>query len=89
MAVTEGVSRPVLVMVIDAVFVGVLLLVPDTVADFVAVLDPVFVTVGVRVGVIGGDTLLVAVCEEDQEAVPVPDRVMVVVPDPVPDTVPE
>jgi hypothetical protein len=89
LAVTEGVSLPVLVIVIDAVFVGVFLLVPDTVADFVAVLDPVFVTVGVRVGVIGGDTLLVAVCEGVQEADSVPDRVMVVVPDPVPDTVPE
>ena len=89
MAVTDGVSRPVLVMVIDAVFVGVLLLVPDTVAVFVAVLDPVFVTVGVRVGVIDGDTLLVTVCEEDQEVVPVPEAVIVVDPDPVPDTVPE
>jgi len=89
LAVTEGVSRPVLLIVIDAVFVGVLLLVPDTVGDFVAVLDPVFVTVGVSVGVMGGETLLVAVCEGDQEAVPVPDRVFVVVPDPVPDTVPE
>ena len=63
MAVTEGVSLPVLVMVIDAVFVGVLLPVPDSVAVLDAVLDPVFVTVGVSVGVIEGETLLVAVCE--------------------------
>ena len=50
-----------LVIVIDAVFVGVLLLVPDWVAVLVAVLDPVFVIVGVKVGVMDGDTLLVAV----------------------------
>ena len=61
MAVTEGVSWPVPVMVIDAVLEGVLLPVPDTVTVLVAVLDPVFVIVGVRVGVMGGETLLVTV----------------------------
>ena len=56
LAVTEGVSWPVPVIVIDA---ELLLLDPVAVLD--AVLEPVFVIVGVRVGVIRGETLLVAV----------------------------
>jgi hypothetical protein len=76
-------------MLIDAVLEGVFELVPDTLGVFVAVLDPVFVTVGVSVGVIGGETLLVAVCEGDQEAVPVPEALIVGVPDPVPDLDPD
>ena len=61
LAVTEGVSWPVPVIVIDAELEGVLVLLLDPVAVLDAVLDPVFVTVGVKVGVIGGETLLVAV----------------------------
>ena len=61
LAVTEGVSWPVPVIVIDAELEGVLVLLLDPVAVLDAVLDPVVGIVGVKVGVIRGETLLVAV----------------------------